>query len=128
MSSNLGSHIANSVLTDDGQAALGHPGGLADGPAGQMRGGDVLADHRGPLAFGRAQAGEQAVGHLLGFVELAHLQVSDDAEGLEPARFRNRDHGRSSSGSAMLNASSARRQDLSACALCRAARFSGAAP
>jgi hypothetical protein len=63
---------------------LGDLGGLAGGPAGQVRGGDALADHRGPLAFGRAQAGEQAVGHLLGFVELADLQVGGDAEGVEP--------------------------------------------
>jgi len=49
-----------------------------------VRGGDVLADHRGPLAFGGAQPGEQAVGHLLGFVEFADLQVGGDAEGVEP--------------------------------------------
>ena len=49
-----------------------------------MRGGDVLADHRGQLPLGRAQAGQQAVGHLLGFVELADLQVGGNAEGLEP--------------------------------------------
>jgi hypothetical protein len=49
-----------------------------------VRGGDVLADHRGPLAFGGAQPGEQAVGQLLGFVELADLQIGGDAEGVEP--------------------------------------------
>ena len=49
-----------------------------------MRGGDVLPDHRGPLALFRGQAGEQGIGGLLGFVELAGLEVGGDAEGVEP--------------------------------------------
>ena len=71
-------------LADDREPALGNPGGLGDLPAGQMRGGDVLADHRGALPLGRAQPAEQAVGHLLGFDELAGLEVGGDAEAVEP--------------------------------------------
>jgi len=63
---------------------LRHPGGLGDLPAGQVRGSDILADGRGPLSFGRAQPGKQISGCLLGFVELAGLEVGGDAEGVEP--------------------------------------------
>jgi hypothetical protein len=57
---------------------------LGDRSARQVRGGDVLPDDRGPLAFGGGEPGEQAVGDLLGVIELPGMQVGGDAEGLEP--------------------------------------------
>jgi hypothetical protein len=80
----LGQPHRESCLPDDDQAALGHLGGLGDRSAGQVRGGDVLAQDRGPLPLGRAQAGEQVSGGLLGFVKLADLEIGGDAEGVEP--------------------------------------------
>jgi hypothetical protein len=71
-------------LAHDGQAALTDLRGLGDRAAGQVRAGDALADHRGPLSFGRGKAAEQVSGDLLGVIELADLQAGGDAEGVEP--------------------------------------------